>query len=47
MEENAKMKKTNWIKVLDQACRIASCLILLFMAICPAGWRLEVLSGNI
>ena len=33
MEPFFEQKKTNWIKLIDLACRIASCVILIFMAV--------------
>ena len=33
MEPIAEPKKTNWIKIIDLACRISSCVILIVMAV--------------
>ncbi len=33
MEPITEPEKTNWIKVIDLACRIASCVILIFMGV--------------
>ena len=33
MKSITEPQKTNWIKIIDLACRIASCVILIFMAV--------------